>query len=329
MDLSIIIINWHSADYIKKCLLTIYENLKDLTFEVIIVDNASYDISEQFLKKQHPGIIYVQSPENIGFGRANNLGFKYSSGEYLLFLNPDTEITDSAINIMFNYMQSLSNAGVVGCKLLNSDTSIQTSCIRAFPTILNQSLDSDYLKLTFRKLDLWGIKPLFDNDPNPVEVDVISGACIMIRRGVFEEIGLFSRDYFMYSEDVDLCYRVKQKGYKIYYIGGAIIIHHGGGSSETISDFYSTLVKQESRIIFFNKTKGKLYATIYKMSMFFVSIARIMIILTMLPVERLLLKKNINLPHALKKNIKLLKWTIGLEEWTKQLEYNRSSDAIT
>ena len=265
MDLSIIIINWNSAEFLKKCLQSIYSNTSPLDFEVIVVDNASYDGCSALLEKEFSKVKLVQSTENIGFARANNLGFKYSSGRNLLFLNTDTEIIGSAINTMFSYLESIPDAGAAGCKLLNSDLSIQTSCIQPFPTILNQVLDARFLKLRFPKLKLWGIKPLFFSNGKPVGVDVISGACLMVKRTVFDKIGMFNTDYFMYSEDVDLCYKIKQIRYKPYYISKAEVIHHGAGSSsKKRHSQFSTILMKESKLIFFKKTRGKIYAYIYR-----------------------------------------------------------------
>ena len=231
IDLSIIIVNWNSANYIRKCISSIYENTKGIDFEIVVVDNASYDECESILKSEFPHVIFVQSTRNIGFAKANNLGFKYSFGETLLFLNPDTEIIGPALNQMLSFLQSTPDAGAVGCKLLNSDLSLQTSCIQPYPTILNQVLDIEYLKLRCPKLKLWGIWPLFHNNGNPEEIEVVSGACIMIKRNTFDKVEQFSTDYFMYTEDIDLCYKINQAGYKIYYIDDANIIHHGGGST--------------------------------------------------------------------------------------------------
>lgn len=315
--LSIIIINWNSVEYLKKCLQSIYCQNNNLDFEVIVVDNASYDGCDEFIRNEFPQVEFIQSKENVGFARANNLGYEYSSGRNLLFLNPDTEILDSAINKMYSYLESLTDVGAVGCKLLNTDLSVQTSCIQPFPTILNQALDVEYLKLKFPKLKLWGITPLFFNDGNPEEVEVISGACIMTKRDVFEKIGMFSTDYFMYSEDVDLCYKIWQAGYKAYYINDAEIIHHGSGSSGKKQDnYFSILSMKESRMKFLKKTRSKFYANLYRLSIIIISLFRIILILSMLPINRYLGKDFYDLRYSFKKWKKILRWSFGIERWT-------------
>jgi len=313
-DLSIIIINWNSVEYLKKCLHSIYSRTNNLSFEVIVVDNASHDGCDEFIRNEFLQVKFIQSDENIGFARANNLGYEYSSGRNLLFLNPDTEIFDSAINIMFSYLELLPDAGAVGCKLLNSDLSIQTSCIQPFPTILNQALAAEHLRLRFPKLKLWGIKPLFFNSGNPEEVEVISGACIMVKKKIFEQVGMFSEDYFMYSEDVDLCYKIQQSGYKSFYISNASVVHHGSGSSrKEQNNYFSILLMRESRMKFFRKTRGKIYANLYRLSIIVVSLFRLILILSMLPINRYLVKDFYDLRYSFHKWKKILRWSFGLK----------------
>jgi hypothetical protein len=319
MDLSIIIVNWNSAHYVRKCLEGIYSQTRGIDFEVIVVDNASYDRCAQIVNNEFPGVKFVQSSKNLGFAGANNLGFNYSSGKNLLFLNPDTEIIGPAINVMLSHLQSIPNAGAIGCKLLNPNGSVQTSCIQSFPTILNQMLDTDYLILRFPGWKIWGVRPLFFYHGKPQTVEVISGACMMIRRDVFEKINLFSTDYFMYSEDVDLCHKINESGYEIYYVGDAEMIHHGGGSSRHKHDNnFGIVLTRESKFKFFSKTKGKTYALLYKVSMTFVSLARLMVLLLLSPWLVFTTKRN-TLYHTLRKWEKILRWSLGLEKWCKDL----------
>jgi hypothetical protein len=323
MDLSIIIVNWNSADYVRKCLLSIYSQTKGLDFEVIVIDNASHDRCEGIIRNEFPQTKFIQSKENIGFARANNLGAQHSSGRNLLFLNPDTEIIGSAVNVMFSYLESMPDAGAVGCKLLNSDLSIQTSCIQPFPTILNQILDVEYLKLRFPKFKFWGIKPLFFSNSKPEKVDVISGACIMVKRGIFEKVGLFSTDYFMYSEDVDLCYKIQNAGHKIYYINEAEVVHHGGGSTRAKrEDYFAAVLMRESIFRFIKKTRGRTNALIYKLTMLTVSLGRLMLIAALMPLA-VLAGKYDALAFPFNKWKKVLSWSMGFERWARESTCNR------
>lgn len=155
-DLSIIIINWNSVGFLRKCLASVYANTKKTSFEVIVVDNASGDGCGDMVRAEFPEVHFVQSATNLGFAGANNLGVQYSSGKCLLFLNPDTELAGPAIDRMMEFLQSHAEAGIVGARLLNSDLSIQTSCIQNFPTVLNRVIDADLLRRLFPRLAFWG-----------------------------------------------------------------------------------------------------------------------------------------------------------------------------
>lgn len=323
MDLSIIIVNWNSKDYLKNCLKSIYAQKNSLSFETIVVDNASYDGSENLIKDKYPEVIFIQSKDNLGFARANNLGFESSSGRNLLFLNPDTEVYKETIEKLGYFLDSTPDAGAVGCRILNSDLTLQTSCIQAFPTILNQILDIEYLKLRLPGLKMWGIKPLFLNSGDPQEVEVISGACLMIKRRIFEQIKLFSIIYFMYSEDLDLCHKIREYGYKNYYLDEAKIIHHGGGSTARKQiNYFSVVLMRESIFNFLKKSRGLSYAYIYKAALGLSAILRIPVIfLVSLPL--ILSKSNRTIAQPFLKWIKILRWSFGLEHWTKEPTKNR------
>ena len=150
----------------------------------------------------------------------------------------------------------------MGCKLLNADLSVQTSSIMRFPRIWNAILQVEYLRLRWPKL--WGIGPLFSTDEEPCEVEVVSGACMLTRREVFEQIGMFSEEYFMYSEDVDLCYHTADAGFKNYYVGGATIVHYGGTSSPRA---WQTAMKTTSELHFCRKNYGRMYSFLFRLAM--------------------------------------------------------------
>jgi hypothetical protein len=267
LDLSIIIVNWNSAAYLRTCLRTVFANTAGLTFEVLVIDNASYDGCAGMIAREFPSVRFIQAAENLGFARANNLGFQQSIGRIVLFLNPDTEIVLEALQVMAASLESIPGAGIVGPKLLNSDLSVQTSCIQRFPTILNQVLDCDYLRSRFPNARIWGMRPLWESPQAPVEVEVIPGACLMIRRDVFEQAGMFSSRYFMYSEDVDLCYEVRQLGWKVCYASEATVIHHGGRSSTaSAGSHFADLMARESIYRFLSARRGRTYSALFRVT---------------------------------------------------------------
>ncbi len=167
MDLSIIIVNWNSKRYLGKCLKSITAHTSGLAQEIVVIDNASFDGTGEYLQRRFPQVLFIQSHRNQGFGRSNNEAFRHSRGSHLLFLNPDTEVTGPAVEILYRSLNRLPGAGVVGGRLLNSDLTVQTSCITAFPNITNQVFDAELLRRWFPRNRLWGIRALTENQGAP------------------------------------------------------------------------------------------------------------------------------------------------------------------
>lgn len=317
IDLSIIIVNWNSKQYLRKCLSSIQSTNWSAKYEIVVIDGGSFDGCGEMLKQYYPEVRFIQSDLNLGFAKANNEAFRVSGGRNLLFLNPDTEIEDSAIQTLLHQLEYLPNAGIVGAKLLNPDRSIQTSCIQSFPSVLNQILDAKALRQQFPRWNLWGMRPLFDQFASAAEVDVVSGACLMIKREVFKAVGTFSTDYFMYSEDVDLCFKVHQRGWKTYYVPNAVVVHYGGASSSKSNEKnISDVLMLESRWRFFRKTRSLWYSRKYCLSMFSVSLFRVSLLSISWPVLKML-GKGILIDRAFRKWIARLRWTVGLENSVK------------
>jgi N-acetylglucosaminyl-diphospho-decaprenol L-rhamnosyltransferase len=267
MDISIIIVNWNSAGHLRNCLKSIYPVPMGKSLEVVVVDNASYDGAGKMIGEQFSQVRFVQSDQNLGFARGNNLGVRSSSGRVLVFLNPDTLVSASGIAQIAENLESLADAGAMGCKILNADGTLQTSAVQSFPTILNQALDFERLRQKFPNSPLWGMGSLFSSSNAPVPVEMISGACIAVRRNVFEQVGEFSSEYFMYGEDVDLCKKIWISGWKIYYLPSTSIVHLGGQSTKLreSSDF-STICLQESMQTYVSKFYGPAYGIAYRLS---------------------------------------------------------------
>ena len=317
MDLSIIIVNWNSKDYLKNCIASILAATHGLKFEIVVIDSGSFDGCKEMLLHLYPEVRFIQSENNVGFAKANNKAFYKAYAQKLLFLNPDTIVKDDAIHKLSQSLECLPDAGIVGPKLLNSDQTVQLTCIRVFPNILTQILDAEILMRFFPRSRLWGTAHLFNQPERPSEVDAISGACLMIKRSVFEEVGLFSDDYFMYSEDIDLCYKVKEAGWKTYYIPSATVVHHGGASSsQTKVNTFSAVMMLESRWRFFRKTRSLWYCQQYCLVIFFSSLFRITLLLFAWPAFRIRGKAAL-INKALKKWTSRLRWTLGLENWVK------------
>jgi GT2 family glycosyltransferase len=315
-QLSIIIVNWNSKDYLCKCLQSIYAKTRGITFEIIVVDGASFDGCGEMLAREFPQVKFVQSEKNVGFAKANNLGFEQSCGDCVLFLNPDTEIVGDAINTLHDFLKKNSDVGIVGAKLLNTDGSVQTSCIQTFPTILNQFFDAEILRNAFPHHSFWGIAPLFSGDKNPAEVEVISGACLMLARETFLKIGKFSDDYFLYAEDLDLCYKTNLAGLKNYFVPSATIIHHGGGSSRQTQSVFSTVMMRESVYRFLKKFRGGFYAAAFRALVALGALGRLALLLILFPI-RLIRGEAKSARDAVRRWTAILKWAFGLERSVK------------
>jgi GT2 family glycosyltransferase len=318
MELSIICVNWNSADYLRECIASVYEYTREISFEIIVVDNASSQEGVDTLREQFPEVTIIKSAKNLGFAGANNVGFRHSTGAYVLLLNPDTKLISAAINIMLAHMKTLPDAGIVGCRLLNTDLSVQLTAIQKYPTILNQVLDLEYLQLRWPHCPLWEIAPLFSTDVKLLKVEVISGACMLLRRQVFEQVGMFSEDYFMYAEDIDLNYKVKSAGFTNYYVGEAAMIHHGSKSSsrQEIS-FWATIMKYRAMRKLFQKTRGRLYGSMYRMAMGCAAAGRLIVLALAYPLGNIVWDREA-LKFATRKWRVVLRWALGRQSMVLQ-----------
>jgi GT2 family glycosyltransferase len=313
VDVSIIIVNWNSVDFLRECIASVMAMTQDVIYEIIVIDNASYDGSQEMLRREFPQVLYIQSDKNLGFSKANNLAFELSVGTALLFLNPDTVVLNSAVSNMFVHLSSSPTIGAVGAGVLNTDKTLQMHYVQAFPTIFNQILVSESAKKWLPKSKMWGIRPLLEYAGHPVEVDVVMGSCVMVKRAVFVEAGRFDEDYFMYAEDVALCYAIRKCGYRIDYVRDAAVIHHGGKSSDLKEESqFSIVMPRESMVTYFTKTKGKPYATIYKWAMAVSASGRLLLIALVVPFKRTQIEKR-RLAAGAKKWRTVLRWSLGLE----------------
>lgn len=233
MDLSIIIVNYNTKELTKQTLQSIFKYNHNLEYEVIVVDNASTDGSVNMIRREFPQVILIESKDNLGFSKANNIGIRKAKGRYILLLNSDTVLEDNTLEIMLEFMDSNPDVGAAGCKVVLPDGSLDKACKRSFPTPLNalyNALKLDRLFPYNKKFGEYNLTYLNENQVH--EVDCLVGAFMMVRRETIEEVGLLDEDFFMYGEDIDWCYRIKKSGWKIVYYPETGIIHYKGGSSK-------------------------------------------------------------------------------------------------
>ena len=257
MDLSIIIVNYKSKDFTEACIKSIYENTANISFEIIVVDNNSADGCIEMLKEKYSDVKGYQNTENAGFSKANNIGLEIAIGRYLLFLNPDTVILDRALEKMAEYLDVSIKVGVAGCRVENIDGSLQRACRRSIPTPMASFFKLSGLSKLFPKSKFVSKYNLsYMNENEEIEVDAVSGAFLIFRREVFQDIGGLDEDYFMYAEDLDFCYRAKKKGWKVMYNPRTRITHFKGESSKHLS-MKATKAFYDSMAIFFRKNLEK------------------------------------------------------------------------
>jgi len=308
MNLSIVIVNWNSKDYVRKCLQSVAAGCPGETPQIIVVDGASFDGCGEMLAAEFPEAEYVQSDENIGFGRCNNLGIERVRRDTVLFLNPDTEVRNGALTELMLQLARFPNAGMVGARLLNTDGSLQTSCVQSFPTPLNQALDSEVLRRWFPNSKLWGTGEAFATC-NPLPVEAVSGACIMMKTDVCRRVGAFSPEYFMYGEDVDLCWKVYKDGLACIFVPGAHIVHHGGGSSTGAFSKSSTLWMRQSIVRFVGRRQGKSGELVYRFSMAISSLVRLSLLVPAVLFAKGERRKRLRGPMS--KWAAILRWSFG------------------
>lgn len=225
MDISIIIVNYNTERLISNCINSIYEKTKDVTFEVIVIDNASKN--DTSILKYDKRIIYIESKRNLGFGGANNLGAKFAKGKYLFFLNPDTLLINNAIHILYNYLENNQDVGICGGNLYDINKN-PTHSYRIIPPGVLSEIYTLTLGFPFK----YFIHENFNPTLKPIRVTYITGADLLIRATLFNKIGGFNQQFFMYFEETFLCREISKLKYKIYNIPQAKIIHYEGKSFE-------------------------------------------------------------------------------------------------
>lgn len=251
-ELSITICSWNTKEDTRKCLQSIYDCYHEGKIETIVIENASEDSSAEMIENEFPWVKLIKLKQNVGFAKGHNIGFKESKGEILMALNSDTIVHGGALKKLISFFMQNKDVGIAGPKLLNPDGSLQYSC-RKFPTPLaalfrNTPLGKMFPKNKFARdylMQDWAHDESRD-------VDWLSGAALCIKRELYEKIGGFDEQFFMYLEDVDLCKRAHEAGYRVVYLPDAIITHAIGRSSDRVAN---EMIKQfhKSMMLYYKK----------------------------------------------------------------------------
>lgn len=234
MRLSIIIVNWNTSKLLETCLESIYRNPPAFNFEVVVVDNASSDFNPKEMAEKFKQTVFIVNSENLGYAEGNNQAIKAVSGDYVLLLNPDTEVKNDALTVLVEFMEAHPEAAAAGCRLVRPDGTIDRSC-RGFPEpgpVAAEFFGLSRLFPNSRKLGAYRMT-WFDYNEE-VSVDQPMGSCLILNRKTINEIGVFDQDFPIFFNEVDWCYRAKQARWQIYFTPSAEIIHHGGGSTKQV-----------------------------------------------------------------------------------------------
>lgn len=259
IDLSVVIVSWNVKALLERCLSSLMESSEQsgLQCEIIVVDNASTDGSPEMVRQRFPSAALIASESNLGFTRANNVGIPHGSGRYILLLNPDTEVIGDALLTMVAYMNGHSDVGALGPKLLSPDGRVQSSR-RRFPTLATAFLESTILQQWFpRNRVLSDYYILERSDDEEQDVDWVIGACLLVRRQAWEQVGPLDERFFMYSEELDWCRRLKTAGWRVVYIPSATVMHYEGQSSSQVVPARH-IYFQSSKVLYFRKHHGVL-----------------------------------------------------------------------
>lgn len=272
MQISIIIVNWNTRELLVDCIESIYTSPPEGKFDIWVVDNFSSDGSPEMIRENYPDVKFIENKENVGFARANNQALRKSQGDYVLLLNPDTVVKTNAISKLFHFLDHNPEAGIAGARVINPDGTLQISAF-PFPTLIREfwrmfHLDS-VVCLSNYPMIKW-------NKDEAREVDTLLGACMLIRREAINRFGLFDEDYFIYSEEVDLCTRLKEAGWRLYWVPDAVVIHYGGISTQQVSE-EMFLRLYEGKILYFRKHYSKLSVFVYKLILIAATITRLVL----------------------------------------------------
>ncbi len=260
MDLSVIIVSWNVRDLLEGCLKSVFHSLRRTTarHEVIVVDNASSDGSQQMVRQRFPQVCLIANADNEGFAAGSNQGIAKATGRFLLLLNPDTIVADSAPQKLLSFMEHTPRAAMAGPRLVFSDGGFQHAAFR-FPSLLQAFFDFFPIHHRLAESRLNGRYPrsLYASG-QPFAVDHPLGACMIVRREAVERVGAMDEQFFMYCEEVDWALRLKQKGWDVYCVPAAIVTHYAGQSTQQSRD-KMLVALWKSRLRLYSKHYGRLY----------------------------------------------------------------------
>lgn len=287
--------SWNTRDLLRRCLSSVdAQSLPEGhgSPEVFVVDNASSDGSPEMVRAEFPQVRLIENPGNVGFAAANNQALAIARGDLCILLNPDTELLPGALAALIGFMDDCPEAGAAGANLLNPDGTLQNS---AYPMLgLGRELWRLYHLDRLRRLASY---PLADwAGGSPRRVGVAQGACLALRREALDQVGLLDEQYFMYTEEVDLCYRLARAGWEVYWVPRARVLHFGGQSTRQV-EAEMFLALYQSKVRFFRKHHGNKAARVYKLILGLASVPRLFARGVGVPAPRDEPSRQVNVAH--------------------------------
>jgi hypothetical protein len=285
MEVSIILVNYNTLEMTKNAIDSILEKTQDLSYEIILVDNNSNDGSQEYFSNlELKNFKYIQSGKNLGFGKANNLGYSFATGKYIFLLNTDTLLVNNAIKLLYEKIKEDSSIGVVGGNLYDENMNPVTSFQKEIYSLRTEFY---FLKRVWKKISFQsGEREDFNYTDEDKEVGCISGADMLIRRECIEKIGFFDPDFFMYFEETELTFRIKKAGYKILSVPAAKIIHLEGKSFKFKETRFQMYVESKYKYL------GKVYGENYINWSYVISQLKYLLIPTKANLKKFQLNKN-------------------------------------
>lgn len=276
IELSFIIVNWKTRDILRNCINSIYNTVQKIPFEIIVVDNGSADGSVDMIRNEFSHVNLIINNENLGFAAANNQGIRKSRGKFILLLNSDTIVLDKTIERTLSFMVRHEDAGAVGCKLLNPDSSLQPSCRNffSFRRLILRKLIPKFLLQVYYQCKLEN-QIAYCNYNEIGYVDYVTGAFLLTKREVLKKIGLLDESFFMYGEEADLCLRIRKAGWRVYFYPFASIVHLGRASvkKETVE-----VVQRAVSVLLFRKKHYSYFTYFtYRVVFFVVTLSKYLI----------------------------------------------------
>jgi GT2 family glycosyltransferase len=300
VDFSIAMVCWNDKAYMEPCLSSLFKSKIDYSFDVVVVDNGSKDGSQEMIQEKFPQVKIIQNSQNLGLAKACNQGIEATKGRYILLFNNDTIVNGDAFNSMVHFMEKTPEAGAVGGKLLNEDGSFQSG-YGGFSSLWEEFL----VALKIGEI-LWDGYPLHGDSEKVEQVGWMSSACLLLRREALDQVGLLDEEYFIYGDETDLQYRMKNAGWKTFYLPDATTIHFGGRSMDHWS---RRKMIYRGKMLFFKKNYGVVKTTILRSLLGVVSLLKLVISVVML----LIPNRRERTQQVLKSNLDVFKLCLKLE----------------